>query len=228
MIYFAVGAFFLSLASVFGQEELLVKTDLGLVQGHYSYENVREWNGIPYAVPPVGEKRWTYPEYPQPRTDTYMANYMAPGCSQTCKLPPGNCPVYGISEDCLYLTVWAPHNPSKDPKGYPVMFWIHGGAFEQGLGDCALYNGTNFANKDVVTVVINYRLGAMGFMASESMQGNYGFLDQRMALQWTKNNIAGFGGNPNDVTIAGQRYAMSFIICAETFAVVNCFHQNSL
>jgi para-nitrobenzyl esterase len=105
----------------------------------------------------------------------------------------------------LYLSVWAPHDPSPKPEGYPVLFWIHGGAFEQGLGDCALYNGTNFATKGVVTVVINYRLGALGFMASENMQGNYGFLDQRLALQWTKANIAGFGGNPNDITIAGQR-----------------------
>ena len=99
----------------------------------------------------------------------------------------------------------APHEPSTDPKGYPVMFWMHGGAFEQGLGNCALYNGTNFAQKGIVSVVINYRLGAFGFMASESMQGNYGFIDQRFAMEWTQRNIAGFGGNPSDVTIAGQR-----------------------
>ena len=81
---------------------------------------------------------------------------------------------------------------------------MHGGAFEQGLGNCALYNGSTFAQNNVVSVVINYRLGVLGFMASKSMKGNYGFLDQRLAMQWTKDNIAGFGGDSNRVTIAGQ------------------------
>jgi para-nitrobenzyl esterase len=80
----------------------------------------------------------------------------------------------------------------------------HSGAFEQGLGDCALYNGTTYATLGVVTVAINYRLGALGFLASESMEGNYGILDQRLALQWTLDNIKGFGGNPEAITIAGQ------------------------
>lgn len=85
----------------------------------------------------------------------------------------GNCPdLSGISEDCLYLTVHAPKEPSSDPEGYPVFFWIHGGAYTQGMGNCALYNGTNFAKQDVITVVINYRLGALGFIASESMTGD--------------------------------------------------------
>lgn len=98
----------------------------------------------------------------------------------------------------------APKEPSADPAGYPVLFWVHGGAFEQGLGNCALYNGTAFALNGIVTVVINYRLGALGFMASESMEGNYGFLDQRKALLWTQENIASFGGDPTKVTVAGQ------------------------
>lgn len=102
------------------------------------------------------------------------------------------------------MSVWAPTQPSADPYGYPVMFWIHGGAFEQGLGDCALYNGSYFAQKDVVVVAINYRLGALGFMASSSMDGNYGIQDQILALQWVQRNIKGFWGNPARVTIAGQ------------------------
>lgn len=107
----------------------------------------------------------------------------------------------------MYLTVTAPKQPpsqTKYPNGYPVLFWIHGGAFEQGLGNCALYNASLFAQNDVVSVVINYRLGVLGFMASTSMSGNYGFLDQRLALQWTQRNIAAFGGDPTQVTIAGQ------------------------
>lgn len=133
-----------------------------------------------------------------------LAAFNAPGCQQVCNLPPGNCPEYGISEDCLYLSVWAPTEPSSDPAGYPVYFWIHGGAFEQGLGNCALYNGTTFATNNVVSVAINYRLGALGFLASESMEGNYGLWDQQLALKWTIDNIAGFGGNPKRVTIGGQ------------------------
>ena len=82
--------------------------------------------------------------------------------------------MYGQSEDCLFLTVMSPAEKSTDPAGYPVFFWMHGGAYEQGLGNCALYNGTTFAQNGIVTVVINYRLGALGFMASKSMEGNYG------------------------------------------------------
>ena len=167
-------------------------------------ENAVFWRDIPYAQPPVGELRWEYPVAPAPQTAVYEANFDANGCAQTCALPPGNCPAFGISEDCLYLTVKAPAEPSSDPAGYPVMFWIHGGAYTQGLGNCALYNGTSFAEQGVITVVINYRLGAMGFMASKSQTGNYGMLDQRMALQWVQDNIKGFGGDPTRVTAAGQ------------------------
>jgi len=183
---------------------LLVETDLGWIQGHKNGAQVREWTGIPYAVPPIGSLRWEDPVSPQ-YTDVYQATFNAPGCSQICTLPPGTCPVT-VSEDCLYLSVWAPLSASSSyPEGYPVNFWIHGGSFEVGLGNTPLYNGTNFALKDVITVVINYRLGAFGFLASQSMTGNYGIKDQRLALQWTKRNIAAFGGNPNSITIAGQR-----------------------
>lgn len=98
----------------------------------------------------------------------------------------------------------APEEPSSDPNGYPVFFWIHGGAYEQGLGNSPLYNGATFAQKGVITVVINYRLGIMGFMANSDMQGNYGLMDQRLAMQWTKDNIKAFGGDPARVTIGGQ------------------------
>ena len=189
---------------------LLVQTDLGWIHGHTNGAKVREWTGIPYAVPPVGLLRWTDPISPLSDQSggncIYQATFNAPGCSQICTLPPGTCPVT-VSEDCLYLSVWAPLNQSSfHPDGYPVIFWIHGGSFTQGLGNTPLYNGTNFAIKNVITVVINYRLGALGFLASKSMTGNYGIKDQRLALQWTMRNIAVFGGNPNNITIAGQRY----------------------
>jgi carboxylesterase type B len=184
---------------------LLVATEQGMIQGYINVGGARQWKGIPYAQPPVGSLRW---EYPLPAekfsSSVYVANVDVAGCPQHCKLPPGNCPEYGTSEDCLYLSVFSPAEPSEDKDGYPVLFWMHGGAYEQGLGNCALYDGTNFAQKGVVSVIINYRLGALGFMASESMQGNYGFMDQRLAMQWTQSNIKGFGGDPNRVTIAGQ------------------------
>jgi len=182
---------------------LQVDTTGGAMLGHM-VGSTRVWKGIPYAKPPQGDLRWEYPQAPEPMSTVYEANVNVAGCPQDCKLPPGNCPAYGTSEDCLYLTVMAPETPAADGKGYPVLFWIHGGAYEQGLGNSPLYDGSTFAQKDVVTVVINYRIGALGFMASEGMTGNYGIMDQRLAMQWTKDNIKAFGGNPDRVTIAGQ------------------------
>jgi carboxylesterase type B len=193
--------------NILADPTLAVSTTHGQLQGFINVGGVREWKGIPYAQPPVNSLRWEYPQPPSSFQGTYNATYDAPGCPQVCNLPPGNCPEYGTSEDCLYLSVYSPledPNPTKFPNGYPVLFWIHGGAFEQGLGNCALYNSSTFATKEIVTVVINYRLGALGWLASKSMKGNYGFLDQRMALQWTNDNIKGFGGNPKQITIAGQ------------------------
>jgi hypothetical protein len=111
--------------------------------------------GIPYAKPPVGELRFAAPQKANPYSGTYEANFEAPGCPQICNLPPGNCPL-STSEDCLYVSVFTPQQPDTTnyPDGYPVYFWIHGGAFEQGLGDCALYNGTKLAQKGMVVVAI--------------------------------------------------------------------------
>lgn len=117
-------AFFFNLANA--EEELLVATSAGMVQGHYNTAGIREWKGIPYSRPPVGALRWQYPQEPDNFDGTFIANYNAPGCQQICKLPPGNCPEYGQSEDCLYLTVMAP-TAAPPADGYPVMFWIHGG-----------------------------------------------------------------------------------------------------
>lgn len=195
------------ISKVIADPTLEVVTTHGHLQGAVNVANVREWKGIPYASPPVGALRWESPVPPTPFTSTYNATYDAPGCPQVCNLPPGNCPEYGLSEDCLYLSVFSPlsdPDPVLYPNGYPVLFWIHGGAFEQGLGNCALYNSSTFAAKNIVSVVINYRLGALGFLAAPSMRGNFGFLDQQLALTWTNDNIKAFGGNPKQITIAGQ------------------------
>lgn len=185
-------------------QPLLVQTQSGLVQGHLEPGGARLWAGIPYAAPPVGDLRFEYPVQPAKFSGTYEANFVAPGCPQDCVLPPGNCPLTK-SEDCLYLSVFSPNSPPpSDSHSWPTLVWFHGGAYEQGLGNCALYNGTTFAQQGVVTVVLNYRLGALGFMASSSMKGNYGMMDQRLALQWVQDNIKAFGGDPERVTIAGQ------------------------
>jgi acetylcholinesterase/cholinesterase len=186
---------------------LQVKLEDGtVVQGHKTIKGTSQWQGISYAKPPLGDLRFEYPTKPDPITDhVYEANFLAPGCSQVCNLPDGSCSTSGYSEDCLYLTVNAPSSDDTPPEGgYPVFFWMHGGAYSQGLGDSDLYDGTKLAEQKVVNVIINYRLGAIGFMASKSMSGNYGFMDQIQALKWTRSNIAGFNGNPDKITIAGQ------------------------
>lgn len=184
--------------------DLTAATNKGPVLGHYNPAGMIEWKGIPFAVPPVGELRWAAPLEPASFPGTYTADYDANGCPQNCNLPPGNCPSYGESEDCLYLSVVSPPTQSPDPAGYPVYFWVHGGAFEQGLGNSPVYNGTYFALNGIVVVTVNYRLGALGFMASPSLRGNYGILDQQLALRWVRTNIAGFGGDPARVTVGGQ------------------------
>lgn len=116
-----------------------------------------------------------------------------------------------VSEDCLYLNVWAPTDRAGGPK--PVLVWIHGGAFVQGSGSIPVYDGRAIAAQGVVVVTINYRLGVLGFLAHPSLaeqgetpedQGNFGLLDQIAALRWCKANVAAFGGNPDAITVAGQ------------------------
>lgn len=207
-------------------DDLLVKLQDGsMVNGHYAETGNREWAGLPFAAPPVGALRWQFPEEPAPLQGTFEADVLAPGCPQICHLPYGSCPET-TSEDCLYLSVWAPAKPSEDPAGYPVFFWIHGGAFTQGAGSTPVYNGTDMADRDVVTVIVNYRLGALGYMASESMQGNYGVMDQIRALEWTQANIGGFGGDPSKVTVAGQSAgAESTLTCVTSPMAKGLFHQ---
>lgn len=215
-----------SSTSAFQESNLVVPTAQGTVKGFINPAGIREWKGIPYGQPPVGENRWEESKAIESLTDdgsTYSATFDAPGCPQHCNLPPGNCPAYGTSEDCLYLSVYSPTEASSDPEGYPVLFWIHGGAFEQGLGNCALYNGSTFAQHDVVVVTINYRLGALGFMASPSMEGNYGFLDQRLAMKWVQQNIRAFGGDPNRVTAAGQSAGLRILMLSSFHIFLSSF-----
>ncbi|MES2797971.1 MAG: carboxylesterase family protein [Bacteroidota bacterium] len=180
-----------------------VKTQYGLVQGK-SENGLQVYKGIPFAAPPVGDLRW---KAPQP-----AANWE--GVKMTDKFGPapyqGGNPPSGKSEDCLYLNVWSP--AKKADEKLPVMVWIYGGGFAFGSTSEAVYSGEKLAAKGVVYVSIPYRVGQLGFLAhpelsaetTQKTSGNYGLLDMIAGLQWVKNNIAAFGGDPNKVTIFGE------------------------
>ncbi|MEC3948360.1 carboxylesterase/lipase family protein, partial [Sphingobium sp. HWE2-09] len=190
----------------------LVRTQGGLVAGKTLASGVRAWLGVPFAAPPVRDMRWRDPQ-PRARWDgVWNADRFAPECIQPLRARNIN-HYFGeeaTSEDCLYLNIWAPPGPA--PKdGYPVVAWIYGGGFNIGSASMANYAGDALAAKGVVYVAIAYRVGSLGFLAHPALSaensgksGNYGLKDQIAALQWIKANIAGFGGNPGQVTIAGQ------------------------
>ncbi len=176
-----------------------VHVEGGVVQGAQS-GSVLAWKGIPYAAPPVGTLRWRNPQPVKPWQGVKDANQFGPACLQPD-------PVVK-SEDCLTVNVWRPAQKSAQPL--PVMVWIHGGAMVH--GGAPIYPMDALAAKGVVAVSLNYRLGRLGFFAHPALaaeapnevRGNYGYMDQRAALQWVQRNIAAFGGDPKQVTIFGE------------------------
>jgi carboxylesterase type B len=187
---------------------LTVATDRGLVEGR-AKEGVDQFLGIPYAAPPVGDLRWQPPAPAAAWSGVRSATNYGSRCPQS-----GADAAPGMSEDCLSINVYTP--PRKTGGPLPVMFWIHGGGFTSGAGD--LYDGSTLARtNNMVVVTINYRLGVFGFLDVPGMSkqggGNYGLLDQQAALRWTQRNIAGFGGDPGRVTIAGES-AGGHSVCA--------------
>jgi len=175
-------------------------------------DGIKVFKGIPYALPPVGDWRWRPPR-PQPGWDgTRLATEYAPDCVQAA-YPEGSFfsrPSRPQSEDCLYLNVWTP-TLARDAE-LPVMVWIHGGGLSRGSGASPWYEGTRLAGRGAVIVTINYRLNAFGFLAHPELSeqsphgssGNYGMLDQIAALEWVREHIAAFGGDPERVTIFGE------------------------
>jgi len=190
---------------------IVVETVSGSLGGIGDCGNgVSAFLGIPYAAPPVGMLRWCPPVAANPWSGVRAVTQAAARCIQHQpygELEPDN-PV--MSEDCLYLNVWTPDISSS--AALPVIFWIHGGEFFAGSGTEPRYNGAKLAARDAVVVTINHRLGVFGFLShpelcSESgrkTSGNLGLLDQIAALEWVRDNIAVFGGNPHCVTIAGE------------------------
>jgi para-nitrobenzyl esterase len=179
----------------------VVLTRFGAVRGEVS-GGVREFLGIPYAAPPTGNLRWHAPEPPAPWRGVRPATAFAPHCPQSAS-------AFGeasTSENCLFVNVFAP--AGARPGASPVLVWIHGGALVTGESDD--YDPTALVRDGITVVTINYRLGALGFLADASLAtpagdaGNYGLMDQQAALRWVAGSIAGFGGNPRNVTIAGE------------------------
>jgi para-nitrobenzyl esterase len=205
---------------IFGDHNLYgqlstVQTSNGLVSGTET-RNIHIFKGLPFAAPPVGELRW---KAPQPaknwqgvlKCESFSASPMQSNpvpfmmWTEEFITPPGS-----LSEDCLYLNIWTPAKSASDKL--PVLVWIYGGGFVSGSAACAIYDGEEMARNGIIFVSINYRVGIFGFfshpeLSKESVNkvsGNYGLLDQIAALKWIKENIASFGGNPEQVTIDGQ------------------------
>ena len=180
----------------------VVATTGGLVRGVTADGN-DQFLGIPYAAPPVGALRWRPPQPAAPWPGVRDASEFASACAQ----PPDPLSQPSVSEDCLYLNVYT---PSASPARHrPVMVWIHGGGLTNGSSD--LYDPTELVHDGVVVVTINYRLGALGFLAHPALAGapggpagNYGLMDQQAALKWVTRNITRFGGDSRNVTIFGE------------------------
>ena len=228
----AVGTIAVATARTSAMVPEQVKIDTGLLVGTtgVAQSSVRMFKGIPFAAAPLGENRWRAPQ-PAARWDG-VRNADAFGAP--CTAGPGGggrggagragrgpaaAPAQAVqaapreparSEDCLYLNVWTSAKTDGDRR--PVMVWIYGGGFTGGSGGLQWYDGENLAAKGPVIVTFNYRLGALGFYAHPELakesghnaSGNYGMMDAIAALQWVKRNIAAFGGDPNNVTVAGE------------------------
>jgi para-nitrobenzyl esterase len=200
-----------------------IKTQNGLISGSAKGQ-ISIYKGIPFAAPPVGDLRWKAPQS--------AANWTGiRACTEFSASPfqPNPMPFYcwseefiappkPLSEDCLYLNVWTGAKSAQEKR--PVFVWIYGGGFSSGSAACAIYDGEEMAKQGVIFVSINYRVGPFGFMAHPDLSkeqnnasGNYGLMDQIAALQWIQRNISALGGDPNQVTIAGQSAGSMSVNC---------------
>ncbi|QKT14041.1 carboxylesterase/lipase family protein [Rhodococcus sp. W8901] len=189
-------------------DTLVVETPLGPIRG-YADGSVFSWKGIPYSAPPTGERRFRRPSAPQPWTEIRDGRVFGPMAPQGHDTSVPIDPDLRIDEDCLTVNVWAPR-PDGTPR--PVMVWIHGGAYCLGSSAQPIYDGRLLAERgDVVLVTFNYRLGTLGFLDLSSFttpertfESNLGLRDQIAALEWVRDNIQAFGGDPGEVTLFGE------------------------
>ncbi len=204
---FALAAIFAFVPFALSQKQS-VRSSGGELQGVVA-DGVASFKGVPFAAPPVGDLRWKAPQPAKPWTGIRKADTYAPGCMQDLSMVKMGGAAGSVSEDCLYLNVWTAAQNAAEKR--PVMVWIHGGAFVGGMTGTPMFDGTKLAQKGVVLVSIAYRLGVLGFMAHPELSresgkgsGTYGIQDMIAGLQWVKNNIAQFGGDPSCVTIFGE------------------------
>ena len=194
-----------------------VSVEGGLISGKTDSSGlVKIFKGIPFAAPPLGDLRWKAPQPVQPWEGIKSCTENPASPMQNPPIPffawsaEFLIPAEPISEDCLYLNIWTAAEKADEKR--PVMVWIYGGGFSSGGNTVPLYDGEDLAKKGIVVVALNYRVGMLGFLAHPELtaenpdqtSGNYGLLDQIAALDWVKKNIAAFGGDPDNVTIAGQ------------------------
>ena len=186
------------------ESSLVVQTDNGKVAGVVR-NGAKEFRGIPFAAAPVGDLRWELPQPAKPWTGVRDASAFGSACPQQARF---NLTDESLNEDCLFLNVSVPKDIKPHEK-LPVLFWIHGGAFVGGAS--SLYRLDKLASDGrMVVVSTNYRLGVLGFMPhsafakADGLNGNYGLEDQRAAMRWVQRNIASFGGDPTQVTVAGE------------------------
>lgn len=207
-------------------DPLVVVTRDGAVRG-IAGANVHVWKGIPYAASPAGERRWTLPVPPQRWSGVRNAAQFRSACPQVVRFALTEA---SDDEDCLYLNIAAPTTPPTGPNGHAVFIWIHGGAYVGGGAN--LYPLEYLARQaNIIVVSINYRLGALGLMPHPAFDaahnGGLAFEDQRLAMRWVQENIAAFGGNPRNVTIAGESAGASSV-CMQLIAperTAGLFHK---
>lgn len=204
-----------SLNKLFGQNlkktlGTQVEISSGLIEG-VEEDGLTVFRGIPFAEPPVGEKRWTAPVDKNPWGGVLETKQFGPGCMQLAVFGDMNFRSDGNSEDCLYLNIWTPAKAGNEKL--PVLLYYYGGGFMAGDGSEPRYDGASMArNHKMIAITTNYRLGTFGFFAHPELteesphnsSGNYGLLDQVKALEWVYKNIEAFGGDPKNITIAGE------------------------
>jgi len=218
-------------------EAIEVATPLGRIRGLQS-AGVRSWLGIPYAAPATAEHRWRVPQPVEPWTGVRLADRFSDYAPQPQTPIFAAIPGVRSGEDCLSLNIWAPQTAHTQNDLKPVMVWIHGGGFIVGASAQPVYDGATLATTgDVVVVTVNYRLGALGFLdfsflngegaiADNRFESNLGLRDLVAALEWVRDNIASFGGNPNDVTVFGQSAGAACITTLMTMpATRGLFHK---
>lgn len=191
--------------------------DTGVLIGE-SRDGVNIFRGVPFAKPPIGSLRWKAPQKPDKWPGERYAVAFEPPCPQPVNIDQKTANGGGVagvqSEDCLYLNVYAPANAKKAP----VVVWLYGGASYLGAGHLGSYNGTSNAKAGVITIPINYRLGALGTFSHPALSkeggptGGYALMDAVAALEWAKRNAAAFGGDPNNITVAGQSAGAAMVV----------------